>query len=164
MLGRILLAEDDPRLQSLGRKVLERQGYTVSVAGDGDEAVQMAADHDYEVILMDLSMPRMDGYEAMQRIKQFKPALPIVAVTAHAMKSDRERCLEQGFDEHLAKPYEVPLLMAVVASFASDWAKSIPSLKSVSQDPAVTETFLGPASPLPAPTLDPITEPVRTQA
>lgn len=135
VLARVLLAEDDPRLQSLGRKVLERQGYNVSLANDGEEAVALAADNDFDVILMDLSMPKMDGYEAMRKIKSIKPMMPVVAVTAHAMKSDRERCLEEGFDEHLSKPYEVPQLVAVVASFASDWARSLPTLREVAGNP-----------------------------
>jgi len=114
----ILLVEDDPRLQALGRKVLERQGYQVTLAGDGEQAVTATATGTFDLVLMDLSMPKMDGHQATRLIKARTPQLPIVAVTAHAMASDRERCIESGFDTFLAKPYQIPDLLAVVESFA----------------------------------------------
>src|ERR1043166_7275869 len=92
----ILLVEDDPRLQALGRKVLERQGYQVTVAGDGEQAVEATASNSYDLVLMDLSMPKMDGHQATRLIKARTPGLLIVAVTAHAMAADRERCVESG--------------------------------------------------------------------
>ncbi len=114
----ILLVEDDPRLQALGRKVLERQGYQVTLAGDGEQAVEATAANSFDLVLMDLSMPKMDGHQATRLIKARTPGLPIVAVTAHAMAADRERCVESGFDTFLAKPYQIPDLLAVVQSFA----------------------------------------------
>ncbi|MEP7104440.1 MAG: response regulator [Chloroflexota bacterium] len=111
----MLLVEDDRSLQVLGRKVLERNGYVVLVAGDGAAAVAMAASEHPDLVLMDISMPGMDGLEATRIIKRTRPELPVVAVTAHAMGGDRERTLEAGCDGFLTKPYLVPELLAVVA-------------------------------------------------
>lgn len=116
---RVLLVDDDPRLRSLGRKVLERSGYEVALASDGDEAVALATSDEFDVILMDLSMPKMDGYEALRAIRAIRPGLPVIALTAHAMKSDQERCLQEGFDQHVSKPFRTQQLVATVAAFAA---------------------------------------------
>jgi two-component system cell cycle response regulator DivK len=112
---RVLLVEDDTRLQLLGRKVLERSGYAVAIAGDGAAAIEMAAGGRPDLILMDISLPGIDGLEATRIIKRAQPALPVVAVTAHAMAGDRERTLAAGCDGFLSKPYLVAALLAAVA-------------------------------------------------
>ena len=113
---RILLVEDDARLQSLGRKILEKHGYLVMVSGDGRGAVEMAASAHPDLVLMDVSLPEMDGLEATRLIKHDQSDLPIVALTAHAMERDRERTHNAGCDGFLSKPYQIPDLLAVVSA------------------------------------------------
>jgi two-component system, sensor histidine kinase and response regulator len=114
----VLLVDDDPRMQVLGRKVLERQGYRVVVAADGNEAAIAADTERFDVVLMDLEMPRVDGHQAMRLIKARNPSLPVVAVTAYAMVGDSERCIEEGFDDYISKPYEIVQLRTLVARLA----------------------------------------------
>ena len=114
----ILLVDDDPRMQVLGRKVLERQGYRVVLAANGAEAAAAAQAERFDVVLMDLEMPRVDGHEALRLIKARQPDLPVVAVTAYAMAGDSERCREEGFDDYISKPYEIAQLRALVARLA----------------------------------------------
>ena len=114
----ILLVDDDPRMQVLGRKVLERQGYRVVVATNGAEAVAAASAEPFDLVLMDLEMPSVDGHEALRLIKAERPALPVVAVTAYAMAGDSERCLEEGFDDYISKPYRITELRQLVARLA----------------------------------------------
>ncbi len=114
----ILLVDDDPRMQVLGRKVLERQGYRVVVATNGAEAAAIASAERFDLVLMDLEMPRVDGHEARRLIKAERPALPVVAVTAYAMAGDSERCREEGFDDYISKPYEITQLRHLVARLA----------------------------------------------
>jgi CheY-like chemotaxis protein len=114
----ILLVDDDPRMQVLGRKVLERQGYRVVIAANGAEAVSAASAEPFDLVLMDLEMPRVDGHEALKLIKAEQPELPVVAVTAYAMAGDLERCLTEGFDGYVSKPYQIDELRQLVASLA----------------------------------------------
>ena len=116
-MATVLVVEDDPRLQVIARKVLERRGYVVLMAADGEEGVLMAAAHSPDVILMDVSLPGMDGLEATRRIKAVKPGQRIVACTAHAMTGDRERVMAAGCDGFLSKPYALPDLVGAVAQF-----------------------------------------------
>jgi CheY-like chemotaxis protein len=104
---RILLAEDNPVNQKLAMMMLGKSGYQVDVAGNGTEAVdKFSADPDaYDLIFMDVQMPEMDGKEATQRLRSLGfQAVPIVAMTAHAMKGDRELCIEAGMDDYMTKP------------------------------------------------------------
>ena len=113
----VLLVEDDARLQILGRKVLERHGYQVVLADNGRSAVALAGEQ-VNLVLMDVSLPEMDGLAATRLIKAAHPDLPIVALTAHAMSGDRERSLSAGCDGFLSKPYQIPDLVRTVADFA----------------------------------------------
>ncbi len=111
---RILLAEDNPVNQKLAKLMLSKAGYQVDVAGTGREAVEKytTAPDDYDLIFMDIQMPDMDGIEATCAIREFQREVlngtarhvPIVAMTAHAMKGDRERCIEAGMDDYTTKP------------------------------------------------------------
>ncbi len=105
---RVLLAEDHPINQKVARRMLEDQGHEVTIVGDGRAAVAAAGSTDYDVILMDVQMPEMDGFEATAAIREAeRPSgrrVPIVALTAHAMTGDRERCLAAGCDDYLSKP------------------------------------------------------------
>ncbi len=114
----VLLVDDDPRMQVLGRKVLERQGYRVVVAANGTEAAEAVDLERFHVVLMDLEMPRVNGHEALRLIKARHPRLPVVAVTAYAMAGDSERCREEGFDDYISKPYDIGKLRALVARLA----------------------------------------------
>lgn len=115
---RLLLAEDNEINQRLASTILARGGHEVSLAQNGQEAVDMSAQHDYDAILMDVQMPHMDGIEATRRIREREQSgtfrLPIIALTAHALKGDRERCLAAGMDDYLTKPLEVLPLQAAL--------------------------------------------------
>ena len=107
--GRVLLVEDDPSLQVVIRHLLRRLKLEVEVAGDGELACQMAEQarsegRPYAVILMDLQLPQMDGLAATRWLRTQGWAGPIIALTAHAMAGDRERCLVAGCDDYLSKP------------------------------------------------------------
>jgi len=108
---KVLLAEDNPVNQKLALKLLERQGWKVTVASDGREAVERAKEEDFDLILMDVQMPEMDGLEATKAIREWERDkgrhTPIVALTAHAFEEDRRRCLEAGMDAYLSKPIKV---------------------------------------------------------
>ncbi|KKM96826.1 hypothetical protein LCGC14_1174210 [marine sediment metagenome] len=109
---RILLAEDNPVNQKLATMMLSKAGYQVEVANNGREAVDkyIATHADFDLIFMDVQMPEMDGFEATVSIrkkeKQTGFHIPIIAMTAHAMKGDRERCIEAGMDDYIAKPFK----------------------------------------------------------
>jgi two-component system, sensor histidine kinase and response regulator len=104
----VLLAEDHPVNQKVAVRMLEQMDHSVVVASDGLEALKALEAGDFDVVLMDLQMPRMDGFEAVRAIRQREAErgrhTPVLALTAHAMQGDRERCLAAGFDNYLAKP------------------------------------------------------------
>jgi two-component system sensor histidine kinase/response regulator len=105
---RVLLAEDNAVNQRLATRLLEKRGHSVVVAGDGREALAAIAKESFDLVLMDVQMPEMDGFEATAAIREKEKSsgvyLPIVALTAHAMKGDREKCLAGGMDGYLTKP------------------------------------------------------------
>ncbi|MBL8826851.1 MAG: response regulator [Planctomycetaceae bacterium] len=117
---RVLLAEDMPANQKLILQVLGKRGHVVEVAANGREAVELATHAHFDLILMDLQMPTMDGFQATADIRKspLNAQVPIVALTAHAMPGDRDRCLEAGMDDYLAKPLDVRKLVTVVESWA----------------------------------------------
>ena len=111
---RILLAEDNPVNQRVATLMLERIGYQVDLVNTGTQALSAATARDYDLILMDVHMPEMDGLEASRRITSRWPAGErphIVAMTANAMQGDREMCLEAGMDDYLTKPIRVDRLV-----------------------------------------------------
>lgn len=103
---RILLAEDEPINQEVARELLETVGLSVDIADDGAEAVAMASQTRYDLILMDLRMPNMNGLEATKAIRALPgyEHLPILALTANAFNDDRQQCLDAGMNEHIGKP------------------------------------------------------------
>jgi len=112
----ILVVEDNSVNQKVAVRLLERAGYRCTVAADGLEALAALEDRRYDLILMDCQMPRMDGYEAAQRIRETDQETPIVAVTAAAFQSDRERCLAVGMNAFMTKPLKKVQLLETIAS------------------------------------------------
>jgi CheY-like chemotaxis protein/HPt (histidine-containing phosphotransfer) domain-containing protein len=116
----ILLAEDNAVNQTLALFLLEKQGHTVFLAGDGKQALAAWEQQPFDLILMDVQMPEMDGFEATHRIREIEKGtarhIPIIAMTAHAMKGDRERCLAAGMDGYVAKPVQSKELAQAIGS------------------------------------------------
>jgi two-component system sensor histidine kinase/response regulator len=125
--ARVLLAEDNPVNQKLARLLLERMGCRVDTAANGSEAVRMVEQAPYDVVFMDCQMPDMDGYDATRAIRREEEGsgrhIPIVALTAHAMQGDRERCLKAGMDDYATKPLRREVLCAALERW-------VPSKKS----------------------------------
>lgn len=118
---RILLAEDNVAAQLVGKRVLERIRHTVQVASNGVEVLQMLEEGEFDLVLMDVEMPQMDGLEATRAIREREAAsgqhIPILAVTAYATKEDQQRCLEAGTDGYLSKPVSPEKLVAALERF-----------------------------------------------
>ncbi len=116
----ILLADDNKTNQKLGTKILNRLGYEPDVVSNGLLAVEAASKRDYDLILMDIEMPELDGVEASQHIREVRKAESpyIVALTANAMAGDRERYITQGMDDYLSKPIRLDELLACIARAA----------------------------------------------
>jgi chemotaxis family two-component system sensor kinase Cph1 len=112
---RVLLAEDHGGSILVITTFLDMHGYDYEVARSGEEAVQKATSHQYTLMLMDVKMPGIDGLEATRRIREFerknsKQPLPIIGVTACALNGDKERCIEAGMDDYIAKPVDISYL------------------------------------------------------
>ena len=124
--GNILLVEDNKINQMLAQELLEAMGLTVVVAGNGLEAVEKIADTGFDLVLMDIQMPVMDGYEATEIIRnqQMQSDLPIIAMTANAMSGDRERCLEAGMNDHIGKPIDLEILHRTLVRWLSAATKN----------------------------------------
>jgi CheY-like chemotaxis protein len=119
---RILLAEDNIINQRLFVRLLEKQGHTTTVANNGREALAALEQEDFDIVLMDVQMPEMDGFETTARIRQQEQQtgahIPIIAMTAHAMEGDRERCMESGMDDYVSKPIQRDKLFKLLMNLA----------------------------------------------
>ena len=128
---RVLLAEDHVINQQLAVKLIEKLGHTWEIAANGEEAVQRTAGQHYDVVLMDMQMPVMDGLAATRAIRLREAgtgkAIPIIALTANAMHGDRERCLQAGMDDYLSKPISITALSSVLARIAASAVSSASS-------------------------------------
>jgi PAS domain S-box-containing protein len=117
---RILLAEDNRVNQIIVVRLMEKRGHSVEVAADGREALEKLRGDKFELVLMDVQMPRMGGFEAAAAIREMEKTqgghLPIIAMTAHAMKGDRERCLAAGMDGYISKPFRIDELLKEIES------------------------------------------------
>jgi CheY-like chemotaxis protein len=112
-MQKILLVEDNEMNRDMLSRRLQRRGYEVVIAVDGNEGVSMAASEKPDLVLMDMSLPVMDGWEATRALKAAAgtKAIPVIALTAHAMSTDREKALEAGCDDYDTKPIELPRLL-----------------------------------------------------
>jgi two-component system sensor histidine kinase/response regulator len=112
--GHVLVAEDVETNQVLVKAMLKRMGLDVTIAPDGNVAVQKARAQEFDLIFMDIQMPEMDGYQAARAIKEQGIKTPIIALTAHAMKDDSKKCIEAGCDDYLSKPIDQRKLLEMI--------------------------------------------------
>lgn len=115
---RLLLVDDTPANLKILARLLEKRGYLVELAGDGNEAVALYRSRDYDAILMDLQMPGLDGFGATTAIREMRDRrqVPIIALTAQVVDGTRERCLAVGMSDYLAKPIDFALLTSTIES------------------------------------------------
>jgi CheY-like chemotaxis protein len=120
---RVLVVEDNAVNQRLIQRLLEKRGHRVTVANNGREAAEAVQSESFDLVFMDVQMPEMDGFEATATIREREKGggahLPIVALTAHAMKGDREKCLERGMDDYLTKPIQPQELDAILERWSA---------------------------------------------
>ncbi|MCA9924482.1 MAG: response regulator [Anaerolineales bacterium] len=116
MMIKILLVEDNELNRDMLSRRLKRRGYDVVVAEDGAAGITMAHAEAPDLILMDMSLPIVDGWEATRQLKADERTrrIPIIAQTAHAMRGDREKCMEAGCDDYTTKPVQMPQLVAKI--------------------------------------------------
>jgi len=129
---RILLVEDNRVNQMVGVAILKRLGLQVTVASNGKEALRVVAQEKYHLVLMDVQMPEMDGYEATGKIRGNKdgltnPDVPIIAMTGHAMKGDAEKCLDAGMNDYVSKPVDPKVLAEVVEKWLAREEENLPA-------------------------------------
>ena len=112
-MTKILLVEDNEMNRDMLSRRLERRGYAIAIAVDGREGVEMAKTGSYDLVLMDMSLPEVDGWEATRQLRAAPETktLPIIALTAHAMAGDRERAIEAGADDYDTKPIDLARLL-----------------------------------------------------
>jgi len=157
----ILVAEDNVVNQKLALKILEKRGHRAVVASNGKEAIEKLRGERFDLVLMDVQMPQMDGLSATREIRNLKletrnskgrissiqhpvSSIPIIAMTARAMKGDREACLAAGMDDYVSKPIKAEELFAVIEKFANglqDKKKEKPSLSSRGNEPPAKDVF-----------------------
>lgn len=109
---RVLLAEDDTALAGFVRKGLEAEHYAVDVSADGEQARALASELDYDMVVLDLNLPRLDGVAILQHVRNRKPNVPILILTARGRVEDRVQCLDLGADDYLVKPFSFSELSA----------------------------------------------------
>ncbi len=115
-MTRILLVEDNEMNRDMLSRRLERRGYEIAIAVDGRQGIEMARAGNYDLVLMDMSLPEIDGWEATKQLRALPEtkALPIIALTAHAMAGDRERALEAGANDYDTKPIDLARLLGKI--------------------------------------------------
>lgn len=150
--SRVLLAEDNVVNQTLAVRLLEKRGYTVSVVGDGRAALAALEKNSFDVVLMDIQMPDMDGFEATAAIRAKETStgghIPIIAMTAHALKGDQERCLSAGMDAYISKPIRTNELFATIESVIGNKSELEASQVAKNSDAALTDSEWTPEAQL----------------
>jgi DNA-binding response OmpR family regulator len=115
---RILIAEDDTALAGFVRKGLEAEHYAVDVSNDGEQARALATELDYDLVVLDLNLPRLDGVSILRRVRAEKPSLPILVLTARGRVDDRVLCLDAGADDYVIKPFSFSELSARIRALS----------------------------------------------
>jgi signal transduction histidine kinase/DNA-binding response OmpR family regulator len=142
--ARILLAEDNAVNQTLAVRLLEKRGYVVSLAGDGRAALTALEKDSFDLVLMDIQMPGMDGFEATSAIREKEKTtgahIPIIAMTAHALKGDQERCIAAGMDGYVSKPIRTSELFSAIESLLGNKSPARTSEPANLLDPIVSRT------------------------
>ena len=133
--ARVLLAEDNAVNRTLAIRLLEKRGYSVGVAANGREALAAFEKEKFDVVLMDVQMPEMDGFEATARIRELEKTtgthIAIIAMTAHALKGDEQRCIEAGMDGYVSKPIRTNELYAALEKVAKKEEESEASTEEI---------------------------------
>ncbi len=129
--ARVLVVEDNEINQQVAIELLEHAGMVVTTAANGREALKAVQQNTYDLVFMDLEMPKMDGYEATRAIRRYARLqdMPIIAMTAHAISGTREKCLDAGMNDHLAKPIDPPELMAMLVKWIKPKSDQTPTPK-----------------------------------
>ena len=127
-MAKLLLVEDNEMNRDMLSRRLIRRGYEVAIAVDGDQGLTMAQSEKPDLVLMDMSLPVIDGWEATRRIKSSEETrhLPVIGLTAHAMAGDREKALEAGCDDYDTKPIELERLIGKIKALLPGAAKTSP--------------------------------------
>jgi signal transduction histidine kinase/CheY-like chemotaxis protein/HPt (histidine-containing phosphotransfer) domain-containing protein len=136
---RVLVAEDNAVNQKVALRMLDKLGYSADAVANGLEAIAALKTIQYDLVLMDVQMPDMDGFEATSAIRDprtglSRPNVPVIAVTAHAMKGDRDRCLQAGMDDYITKPVQVSALMDVLTRWTAPEADEAQPERSVTEE------------------------------
>lgn len=131
---KILVAEDVELNQYLARHIMESWGFEVEIANNGKEALEMVRSNTYDLVLMDIQMPEMDGMEATRNIRNLpdplKASIPIVALTANTLKGDSDKYISVGMNDYLAKPFDEPNLFLIISKNLSETAAAVRTEKS----------------------------------
>ena len=127
-MAKILLVEDNEMNRDMLSRRLERRGYTIVMAEDGQQGVDMARTDSPDIILLDMSLPVIDGWEAARQIKAQPESkdIPVIALTAHAMAGDKEKALQAGCDDYDTKPVELPRLLGKIQALLDKKAAAAP--------------------------------------
>jgi len=118
---KVLLAEDNPINQKVAKRMLEKMGYEIMVVDNGFDVLKALEKNKFDLILMDVQMPKMDGFVATKKIRELEKKtrkhIPVIALTAHAMKGDREKCIKAGMDGYVSKPIKFNELLEQIETF-----------------------------------------------
>jgi CheY-like chemotaxis protein/HPt (histidine-containing phosphotransfer) domain-containing protein len=147
--ARILVAEDNATNREVALAQLQKLGYKAGAVTNGAEALQALREADYDAVLMDCEMPEMDGYEAVRQIREGRtgtrnPRIPIIALTADAMRGDRDKCLQAGMSDYLAKPVEPQHLAEILEKWLIPPARGGEAMPRSDHSPAKTEAVFNP--------------------
>jgi len=163
--GRVLVAEDNESNLVVARAQLERMGLEVIAASDGQQALDLLAEETVDLVLMDCQMPVLDGFAATMALREREALsgrhLPVIALTANAMKGDRERCKDAGMDEYLAKPYSGEELLTLLARWlpAERRKSAVPTPAVANAQPVAGASLPEPVAPLEQTAFDKICRP-----
>jgi len=143
---RVLMAEDDAALAKFVSQGLEAEHYTVDIYSDGEQARTAAHEIDYDLVILDLNLPKLDGVSVLRQLRAKKPTLPVLVLTQRSRVEDRVQCLDTGADDYLAKPFSYAVLVARLRALLRRGARPRPTVLGVGDlrlDPAARDVWLG---------------------